>query len=440
VSTASTADAPGAQSPRLLRATIVNCYPDHNKGSSALASGLVARLRQTGRVGHITAVALPHRIDARSDYRHLNDACPDVEVVPSPLLDQSVQSRKDKAMFTAYMTGRTLSVRAEVALATRRRRHHPALDAILDSDIVLERGGPFFKGMGAPPNPSLLRYAWPLLFARRAGIPYALPGQSVGPLNNPWARRVVRNLFLNAELAAVREDISGRVLEEAGVPAERFTTMLDNAFWTTPRRSSEVDRIIEENGLAGRRFLAVTCRDRRSQEQEDTYLDELAKAIDQLVPSALDAAIIVPNLFNPAGPTHDDRRMSRNLAARLTDNARVHLVEPDLAPDELAALYGEAALVLGHRLHSLILATVGGTPVVGIASSAGPKTVGVLSLLGLSDFVVPIGTITGGDVTERAKAALEGQPGVQQRVQQLRATSDADFDAFVERVARRTSA
>jgi polysaccharide pyruvyl transferase WcaK-like protein len=440
VSTASTADAPGAQSPRLLRATIVNCYPDHNKGSSALASGLVARLRQTGRVGHITAVALPHRIDARSDYRHLNDACPDVEVVPSPLLDQSVQSRKDKAMFTAYMTGRTLSVRAEVALATRRRRHHPALAAILESDIVLERGGPFFKGMGAPPNPSLLRYAWPLLFARRAGIPYALPGQSVGPLNNPWARRVVRNLFLNAELAAVREDISGRVLEEAGVPAERFTTMLDNAFWTTPRRSSEVDRIIEENGLAGRRFLAVTCRDRRSQEQEDTYLDELAKAIDQLVPSALDAAIIVPNLFNPAGPTHDDRRMSRNLAARLTDNARVHLVEPDLAPDELAALYGEAALVLGHRLHSLILATVGGTPVVGIASSAGPKTVGVLSLLGLSDFVVPIGTITGGDVTERAKAALEGQPGVQQRVQQLRATSDADFDAFVERVARRTSA
>ena len=90
--------------------------------------------------------------------------------------------------------------------------------------------------------------------------------------------------------------------------------------------------------------------------------------------------------------------------------------------------------MLGHRLHSLILATVGGTPVVGIASSVGPKTVGVLSLLGLSDFVVPIGTIAGGDVTERAKAALEGQPGVRQRVDKLHATSDADFDAFVERV------
>lgn len=426
-------ESPSQGEERGLRATIVNCYPDHNKGSSALAAGMIARLRRTGRVDQIDVVSLHRRMNQRSDFRHLMAMCPDITIMRSPLRDQPVGATVGKVLFTAYISARTAGIRAEVVRA--RRGSDPAMEAIVSSDLVLERGGPFFKGMGAPPNPSLLRYAWPLALARTAGIPYTLLGQSVGPLTNSFAKRVVRELFESAGLASVREDISGEVLVDAGVADDCFSTMLDNAFWTVPFHSEAVEAVLLQHSLKGRRFLAVTCRDRRTPAEEATYLDEMASAIDALVPGVFEAVAIVPNLFNPAGPESDDRRMSRALHQRLGHNPAVQLVEADLRPDELAAFYGEAALVLGHRLHSLILGVLGGTPVVGIASSVGPKTVGVLQLLGLHDFVVPIKTLHGDELVERVKVGAEGQPEVAKRVEELRVSSDATFDAYIDRVA-----
>lgn len=420
----------------LLRATIVNCFPDHNKGSAALAAGLVTRLRASGVVGDISVIALAERV-GREDFRHLRKAHPDVRILRSPLPDaHSLQTRRrsHKAVETLTISARRLGTRAAVVMA--RRHPDPALDALLTSDVVLERGGPFFKGMGPPPNPSLLRYTWPLDFARAAHVPYALVGESFGPLTNPWARRVVRDLVAGAGLVATREDVSHRVLADAGVPLGRATTMLDNAFWTEPRSSEIVRRALEVHGLTPGRFLAITCRDRRNRADEDHYLRQMARAIETLVPESFEAVAVVPNLFDPAGPEHDDRRIGRRLAEILDDPRILRLVEVDFAPDEVAAFYGHAALVIGHRLHSLILATAAGTPVVGIASSVGPKTTGVMRLLGMHDFVIPIEELTGDLVAARARRAIHDQTGVSLRIAALRQRSDQGLQTYLEMVDR----
>jgi polysaccharide pyruvyl transferase WcaK-like protein len=421
--------------------TIVNCHSDTNKGATALAAGLITRLRRTGLVGDVNVVGLHRHVEPHVDFRHLRSLFPDVAVHPSPLPDQAVADRPrprrivEKAAYTGYILARSLAVSGEAAA---RRNGSTSLRAIADSDLVLERGGPFFKGARVPPNPSLLRYAWPLQFARANGVPYGLVGESVGPLENRWAQRVVRRLFDGAGIASVREELSRATLIEAGVAESQFSTMLDNAFWISPRRSANVERILDLHGFSGNRVLAVTCRDYQDRAVEESYVVETAAGIDALVPGTFDIAAFVPNTFNPAGPTGDDRAMARRVVERVQHKGRIRMIEEDLGPDELASLYGASALVLGRRLHSLILGLVGGARVVGVASTS-PKTTGVMQLLGLHEYVVPVRGLRRDDLVERARRALTAQEGVEQRIGALRRKSDETFDAFIGELAARRS-
>jgi polysaccharide pyruvyl transferase WcaK-like protein len=426
-----------------LSVTIVNCPPDHNKGACAIAWGLIERLRASKRVERIAIVSIFKNTSPEVDFRHLTAHYPALAIKRSPILHRGEPVRfngfwfpdsegrlSSSLLYTPYIAGATLGVRS-LRFRERLIRREPGARVLTGSDLILDRGGPFFAAFGPPPNPTLLAVSWPFMFARAARLPYAVMGESVGPLGNSWARSLTKSLLEDARLIGVREDLSREALIDAGLPAGQITTMLDNAFWVKPRRSERVEQLLTERALADRGFLAVTCR---PWPNTPGYIAELARTVDLLVPSRFERAALVANMYDPRGaPYLDDRAATYSLYDHVSCKDRVSVIVEDLAPDELASIYGSASVVIGTRLHSVILGLVGGAPVVAVSYS-GPKTRGVMSLLGLSDYVLDMETFDHRAAAELAEHAT-GRQAVGEEIQRLRTHGDALLDELLRQVS-----
>ena len=424
-----------------LKVCVVNCAPDHNKGIAAIVWGLINRLRASGQVGEIVVLS-SERSPAPGDHRFVAAAFPDVRILPSPVerLPDPRLSRagEPKVLLAAgelvragRVTGKTLGVLLP-PVRERVQRSDEAARALAGSDLVLTRGGAFIAAAGPPPNPTLQLAYWPLLFARQQGVAYGISGEGIGPLESRWARWMTRAVLRDAALVGVRDELSRQILIGAGLRPDAVVTMLDNAFWVEPGGKEKVEAVLAREGLAGSRFLAVTCRPwKRSQR----YLGELAAAIDRtLEDGTFDRVVLVPNALHPEGLDPDDRAETGTLLGLLERRDRAVVVDDDLGPDELVSFYGAATLVVGTRLHSTILALVGGTPVVAVSYQ--PKAQGVFGLVGLGDFVIPIGSLERERTVGVMRRAIEEQHQVSARIADLSRDGDLILEATLRRVAQ----
>jgi len=422
-----------------MKVSIVNVAPDHNKGACAIAWGLIERVRATGLATSISAFSTSREPISRENYRHIIRAFPDVRLFPSPIFHRSdglglrgVTTRRlaDRWLYAPYMLATALSVTLP-GNSQRIMTDGDSLHELATSDVILNRGGPFLTALGPPPNPTLLSFLWPFIFARKTGIPYGLVGESVGPLANRWARGLVRRASMGAGLLAVREEFSRHVLESAGVPGDRISTMPDNAFWVKPRRSGGLKRLLVGHGLSDGRFLVVTARPWPY--GSERYLPELARTIDSLVPSVLERAVLVPHSYHPREPNRDDRGITRQLLQLTRKRDSIVLVGEDLAPDELAGLYQGAGLVIGTRLHSVILALAAGSSVLAIAY-LGQKTLGVMRMFGLEGYSLHMSNFTFAKAARLAEKALVEQRSPTQRITDLRNRGDERLLSWFERM------
>lgn len=423
----------------MLNVTIVNCYQDSNKGSCAIAWGLIRRLEATGFVKSISVVSIFGEEFPLfgSVFRHLEKAFPHVTFLASPiksLVEMSAANGRPAAIkrwhWRMHVLRRLLELRTPSGL-NRRIDQDAALQAISQSDLVIDRGGPFFAAGRSLLNPSLYFFAWPLLFAKRIGVPYAFAPESVGPLSSVSARVFVRNLFEGSQFITVREDHSKSALTACGIAPDRIKTMLDSAFWVEPDFSPRVAASLERYHLEPNRFLAVCCR-QWIDSMMQPYHSELARTIDGLVPDVFPRAALVLNTYCEKG-RFDDRAATRHLFGLVKKKSYVSIIEEDFCPAELVALYGQARLLLGTRLHSVILALAGGTPAVAV-SYAGPKTIGIMRLLGLGSDVLEMEAFKADEACQAVRSAIDRQHDTMKGINALRSESDRLFRSLLEEI------
>ena len=89
-------------------------------------------------------------------------------------------------------------------------------------------------------------------------------------------------------------------------------------------------------------------------------------------------------------------------------------------------------MTLGTRLHSVILALVGGAPVVAVSYL--PKTHGVMSTLGLDGFVLDMSDYRHDEAVGLVRRATTEQGHVADLLARLRARSDEHLGAFLRRL------
>lgn len=312
-------------------------------------------------------------------------------------------------------------------------RYHPLLRAYCESDLVVSSAGNFLYSSGLVGLPffiAIYTMASALLAGKRL---YNMP-QTVGPLRRRWEKWLVRFIVGRMPLFLVRDAISQQQLQQIGAWHAGCRLAPDLAFALRPAPSARGEGLLRRSGIdpGERPLLGVTlinwgvqARHFRGQE---AYENAVAAAVRAFVTRHSGRSVLFAQVRGPA-PADDDVIPARRVHALLADlGDAVALVEEEATTADLKAAYGRMDLFLGTRLHSNIFALTEYVPAVTIQYQ--PKTRGVMRMLGLEEWVIPIEEVT----EEELRALLDR---LWNERQALRAALPRRLDPIVAE-ARRT--
>lgn len=422
---------------RPVRIALVNAWHDDNRGDSAIAEATIGLLRNRWHECAITVVSLldDHHPEFQRAYRHLRRHAGETEFVGNamPHLDRAggrAAMVVKVGRFAASLPGVLL------ALARPGGTRRSAFVAVRDADLVVVNGGASIYSHRHSPLAwvNLFRVLLPVLFAERSHRPVLFLGHSLGPFPDAPSRRLVSLVLRRADRVVVREPASGELATALGVDPTRLSVTPDIAFALDPRPGPGVDALLARHELETGRFWVVTVRQiyQTTQRAERTqrFLDEMARFVDETLASGdTDKIVLFAHTIGPVA-NEDDRPIAHRLKALLPDD-RVVVVDDDLDAGEIAAFYGHAALLVGTRLHSVILALVAGTPAVAIAYF-GPKAQGTMRLVGRESLCVDIDGVTSRSLREliARESPTTDRADTARRVRELRKDVERTLDGF----------
>ena len=247
--------------------------------------------------------------------------------------------------------------------------------------------------------------------AGAAGKPVMLYGVGAGPLLTEAGRNVARFICEQAQAVTVRDRASADVLMASGVPATRVHVAADPALSVEAGSVEAAQAFLAESGVADspRPWVAVNLRPwyrhgRKAEGGEDE-MDRLVEGAGALVRGICDelggTALLLPfqRLYD------DDLEVLRGARRAAGDPDRAVLLEPALSPPDFVAFLAQCDLLVGMRMHSLLLAMNANLPFVGLPYS--PKVVEFAGAAGLSDYLHPVDTLDPAAALATCRQALE---------------------------------
>lgn len=248
------------------------------------------------------------------------------------------------------------------------RKHIPSVwKALRVCDVFVLGGGGLFQDSTGPG--SVIYYGGLLAMAKAAFRPSVIFCQGYGPVGSPVARWLTRQAFRLPKLIAMRDEESVAELVELGLPRDEIVLAADPALLMKPLPSQEMRPLLEEQGLMGELgrselpdgrlseagpLVAVTVRP-----WPTLPLEKLAEALLAFRERHKARYLILP--LQPG----KDLEPSRRLVELLKGEAK--LWTGPLEPKVLTGVLACSDMVLGMRLHSLILATVENPPIYGLS-------------------------------------------------------------------------
>jgi len=232
-----------------------------------------------------------------------------------------------------------------------------------------------------------------LLFAASFGKKLVVFPQSIGPFQYRTNRLLAQVIFAKAALVIPRENITAALLKKLGVKTLSEKVINDVAFWLRPLPETQLLAILENEGILNLgKTLGISVsqsfvrfRETGNAISQETYI----KSIIDLVDFAVDAfgldVILIPHVTGPSKKYHDDRLACLYVWEHVKTNKKVHHLSKAYKAHELKGIISRCNYFVGARMHANIAALSSGVPT--IAMSYSHKTEGVMSLLGLQEWV-----------------------------------------------------
>jgi polysaccharide pyruvyl transferase WcaK-like protein len=350
-----------------LRATISNMCLDGNRGDLAILAGTVTALRAA--VPDVEVTVSPIEV---GNARLLATKQADSQILSdTPLLPSPMPTRREADMGTtawAAKLGRAFVAERLGVSLLESSDDTIFRSAMEDADVLVVKGGSWLFNYPGPAQAIFTqRMLHPMRVAQRTGTPAVILGTSLGP----WQRttqRAYRRTLNSCSSVVVRERLSLDFAERMGL--EHVQLGVDMAF-------ALYDGV--GGGSAQRSGIAVTPR-RLPYESEEAiarYETSVVEAARTLVDATGETCFF-------AAQVHEDIPLCVSLAARVDRPGLVRVADEinQWPLDQLIAWYGKRRLIIGTRIHSVILAALSHTPSV-ILECDPPKMIGISEQLGL---------------------------------------------------------
>ena len=220
-------------------------------------------------------------------------------------------------------------------------------------------------------------------FTRREFICFGIGAK---PIRSLAGKYIIKSLLEQAAAVSTRDRRSMAELKAIGLKKKVRVTG-DSALFLTPRTPDE--KTLEEHGLISDEPLVAICPRALSMDHRAHYHAPLSPGVISRIRRNL---ALIADYLSRSGhrvifiPMHrvfpDDDRKEIAIIQSLMREPSLSF-QSVIPPETLAGLLGQVELMIGLRLHSLILAAAIGVPVVSI--NYDPKIAGFMEYAGMED-------------------------------------------------------
>ncbi|WP_100405479.1 polysaccharide pyruvyl transferase family protein [Bacillus solitudinis] len=225
-----------------------------------------------------------------------------------------------------------------------------------DVDLLIIGGGGLLMDMYKRDAPL---YSVLGLTGKRAGCRVVVYGVGAGPIRTTLGRFFIKRLTNAAESVSVRDQDSKALLEKIGVqtPVE---VIGDPAFSVPAPITHQPSSAIKKVGVTAVPYFSEHYWPTPDVKKYEAYVSGMAAQLDKL---AIEKDVEI-TFYSTKYP--EDVQVTKDIFGQMTATEKVTLNEENLHPTDIVKLSAEQDLIIGTRLHSLILSVVAETPVIGI--------------------------------------------------------------------------
>lgn len=284
----------------------------------------------------------------------------------------------------------------KLTLSTEQKK---SLELFPQLTALVVKGGGFLHSYGKIYDAYVMYYfLFDLMLAHRYKVKTIILPNSIGPLKNSIAKKLVKRVISKSAYISVREDVSKQFLKkelDMDVP-----TVPDLGFFLKGVDEDFESYLIERGFDITKKNIAITLRPYRfdgfenADELYANYLNEIAKFIESQVERGYKVSLVAHTL----GPSahEDDRLALKDVYDSISDVVKenvIYLEDFGLNSRQIQKIYSYYDLLVGTRFHSVIFALNEQTPSIAIAYG-GNKSYGIMRDIGVSDFVLGIEEVT----------------------------------------------
>lgn len=250
-----------------------------------------------------------------------------------------------------------------------------------DADVAVAKGGSYIHAKGGLRELAYLwRMLYPIRVAKRMGLTTVLLGVSVGEFRSKGSRWLAKAVLKSGVILYLREPRSVKVAQnDLKLDPTRIKLIPDIAFISEPKKAEIIAAGPEVR-------VGVTVRKHRHPHCEpEAALRNYIQVLGDTFRQMLDVEQNLTVYFIPQ--VYEDFILASEIATYIERPERAKVLDNGADLDTLLKIYSTLDLLIGSRLHSVILAAVSGVPAIHIIYEPA-KSFGTLDLLGMTQYGV----------------------------------------------------
>jgi polysaccharide pyruvyl transferase CsaB len=229
------------------------------------------------------------------------------------------------------------------------------IDRCKQSKVFVSGGGGLFQDTRSPG--SVLYYGLQILLAKAFGCKVMVYAQGIGPLRQGISKWVTRRAFSAADVISVRDKVSLKILQDWGIEAVQTA----DPVWCLESKALPAAVEAQLHTIKSSRLIALSLRNAHN--FKAVHLQALVDAMDKAMPANAHVLLVPLQMEQDNEPLAEFKKQwqSRGRESTLIDTSSLQY------PAQWITLFGRCKLVVGMRLHALIMSMKAGVGVVGIA-------------------------------------------------------------------------
>lgn len=223
-------------------------------------------------------------------------------------------------------------------------------------DLLIIGGGGLLMDMYKRDAPLYTSHALMGKISRCKVIVY---GVGAGPIRTKVGLALIKFMLGSAESISVRDSKSKILLQSIGIK-KTVLEISDPAIQLGKTIQKAASQEIASVGITAVPYFSKEYWPSGDERKYQAYVTGMAKNIDQLIKKKN----VSITFFSTKFP--QDVKVTEDIFAEIKHKEKVSVIKDNLYPDQLVSLCQKQDIIIGTRLHSLILSVAAQTPVIGI--------------------------------------------------------------------------